>query len=78
MPKAMEMAERFEHAGIEALGMAKNILNRSFNLDQDTLSELEAYAQSVARQTAYHKDAVQRFLGKEPLRFMWSPRKDPS
>ena len=71
MLKAMELAACFENAGIEALGMAKNILNRSFNLDQDTLSELESYAQSVARHTPYHKEAVRRFLAKEPLRFNW-------
>lgn len=71
MQKAIALGHAFQHAGTQALGMAKNILNRSFNLDQDTLSELEAYAQAVARQTAYHKDAVKRFLEKEPLLFTW-------
>ena len=71
LAEALALAARFEHASTEALGMAKNILNRSFNLDQDTLAELESFAQPLARHTDYHKDAVTRFLGKKPLAFRW-------
>ncbi len=71
LPQALALAARFEYASIEALGIAKNVLNRSFNLDQDTLAELEACAQALARHTEYHKDAVARFLAKQPLAFHW-------
>lgn len=71
LDEAMALAETFCGASTEALGMAKNILNRSFNLDQDTLSELESYAQAVSIDSAYHEDAVRRFLGKQPLKFDW-------
>ena len=71
LQEALALAARFHHASTEALGMAKNVLNRSFNLDQDTLAELESYAQALARHTDYHKDAVARFLAKKPLAFRW-------
>jgi 2-(1,2-epoxy-1,2-dihydrophenyl)acetyl-CoA isomerase len=71
LEEALALAARFEQASTEALGMAKNVLNRSFNLDQDTLAELESYAQALARHTEYHKDAVARFLAKKPLAFRW-------
>jgi len=66
---ALALAERYHHASTEALGIAKNILNRSFNLDQDTLAELEAGAQAMVFTSDYHQEAVQNFLNKRPLRF---------
>ncbi len=69
--EALSLAARFADAPTQALGMAKNILNRSFNLDQDTLAELESYAQALAMHTDYHQDAVGRFLDKKPLAFRW-------
>jgi 2-(1,2-epoxy-1,2-dihydrophenyl)acetyl-CoA isomerase len=69
MHTALQMAERYHHASTEALGMAKNILNRSFNLDQDTLAELESSAQAIALHTSYHAQAVENFLQKKPLAF---------
>ena len=72
---ALELAARLADAPTEALGMAKNILNRSFNLDQDTLAELESYAQALAMHTDYHRDAVGRFLDKKPLVYQWDKRR---
>ena len=69
--EALALAARFAGAPTQALGMAKNVLNRSFNLDQDTLAELESYAQALAMHTEYHRDAVARFLAKKPLAFNW-------
>jgi 2-(1,2-epoxy-1,2-dihydrophenyl)acetyl-CoA isomerase len=69
LDEALAMAARYHDASTEALGIAKNILNRSFNLDQDTLAELEASAQALALHTAYHDEAVANFLQKRPLRF---------
>lgn len=67
--EALALAARYHDASTEALGIAKNILNRSFNLDQDTLAELESSAQALAIHTAYHDEAVGHFLQKQPLRF---------
>ena len=44
--EALAFAARFHDASTEALGLTKNVLNRSFNLDQDTLAEMEAMAQA--------------------------------
>ncbi|MCX7141836.1 MAG: enoyl-CoA hydratase/isomerase family protein [Proteobacteria bacterium] len=71
LEEALALAARLADAPTQALGMAKNILNRSFNLDQDTLAELESYAQALAMHTEYHRDAVGRFLAKKPLAFNW-------
>ncbi|MCD0502287.1 enoyl-CoA hydratase/isomerase family protein [Bordetella petrii] len=71
MDEALAMAARFHGASTEALGMSKNILNRSFNLDQSTLAELESHAQALAIHTGYHDAAVARFLDKQPLAFTW-------
>jgi 2-(1,2-epoxy-1,2-dihydrophenyl)acetyl-CoA isomerase len=64
-------AERFRNAPTEAIGMAKIILNQSFNLDRHALAELESYAQAVALETPYHHAAVADFLAKKPLGFVW-------
>jgi len=69
LQEALSLASRYHDASTEALGMAKNILNRSFNLDQDTLAELESSAQALAIHSEYHKEAVANFLAKRPLRF---------
>ncbi len=74
MAHARVLAERMAHAPTAALGMAKNVLNRSFNLDQDTLAEMEANAQAIALNSHYHRDAVRRFLDKQPLAYNW-PKK---
>lgn len=66
---ALELATRYHSASTEALGIAKNVLNRSFELDYDTLAELEANAQALALHTAYHDEAVANFLNKQPLKF---------
>lgn len=75
LDEALALAARFHDASTEAIGIAKNVLNRSFHLDYDTLAELEACAQALVRHTAYHKDAVNRFLGKRPLAFRWDAKK---
>jgi len=71
MDAARALADQFRNASREAIGISKNILNQSFNLDFRALGELEAFGQAVANDTDYHKAAVQRFLNKEPTLFDW-------
>ena len=71
MDEAREFASRFCHASTSAIGIAKNILNQSHNQDHRTLVELEASAQSIARSSDFHKEAVRRFKDKEPALFDW-------
>jgi 2-(1,2-epoxy-1,2-dihydrophenyl)acetyl-CoA isomerase len=68
---AFSLARRFCKASTLAIGLAKNVLNQSFNLDQRAMAELEAMAQALCMDSAYHKDAVQRFLDKKPALFDW-------
>ena len=68
---AFTLARRFCNASTLAIGLAKNVLNQSFNLDQRAMAELEAMAQALCMDSAYHKEAVQRFLDKKPALFDW-------
>lgn len=69
--RAMAFARRFRHASTAALGAAKSAMNQSYNLDQRTLAELEAYAQGLAIASSEHAEAVGRFLAKQPLAYDW-------
>ncbi|MHA7599912.1 enoyl-CoA hydratase/isomerase family protein [Alicycliphilus sp. T452] len=68
---AQALAQRFGLASTAAIGMAKTIMNQSFESDARTIAEMESYAQSMCRGSPYHQDAVRRFKAKEPLRFDW-------
>ena len=71
MAETRAFAERFLDAPTQAIGLAKTIMNQSFNLDHRTMLELEAMAQAVARDSDYHKAAIRRFAEKEPALFDW-------
>ncbi len=72
---AQALARRFGEASTAAIGLAKTIMNQSFESDARTLAELESYAQAMCRSSPYHQDAVRRFKAKEPLRFDWDKLK---
>ena len=71
LSEALNYAKRFSTSSPLATGQAKIILNQSFNLDQRALADIEAWAQALCLDSAYHKSAVQRFLKKEPVAFDW-------
>ena len=71
MAEARAFAGRFRHASTDAIGIAKNILNNSFNNDLKTLLELEASGQGIASTSDYHTEAVRRFADKAPALFDW-------
>ena len=68
---AQALARRFGEASTAAIGMAKTLMNQSFESDARTLAEMESYAQSMCRGSPYHQEAIRRFKAKEPLRFDW-------
>ena len=68
---AFNLAKRFTKASTLGLGLAKNILNQSFHLDQRAMGELEALAQALCMDSSYHKEAIARFLNKQPSLFDW-------
>lgn len=69
LAEALAMADRMSEASPIAFGMAKSILGQSFHMDRHALAEMEAYAQALAMDSEYHRDAGARFLAKQPLRF---------
>lgn len=77
LEEALSLAARFEHAPAGALAIAKQMLNRSFESDRRTVFEYEAMAQSLCRESAFHQEAVSRFLAKQPPLFDWE-RSDPA
>ena len=77
---AMDDARRFARklckGPTAAIGVAKNILNQSFNQDHRTLLELEAMGQTICRDTDFHKEAVRRFAAKETPLYDWEHMDD--
>ncbi|HYE71561.1 MAG TPA: enoyl-CoA hydratase/isomerase family protein [Aquabacterium sp.] len=63
---AMAFARRFEAAPRASLGMAKSVLNQALESDRRTVLGLEAMAQAICRESAFHQEAVRRFLAREP------------
>ncbi len=68
---AHAFAARFVDASPEAIGLAKRIMNVAFETPRADAFAAEADAQAAANATGYHRDAVARFLAKEPLAFDW-------
>ena len=68
MERAMEFAGRFRHASRQAIGLTKNVLNQSLTLDEGAVSQLEAYAQSVAFTTDYCGEAINNFEKRPGIR----------
>ncbi|RJG26439.1 enoyl-CoA hydratase/isomerase family protein [Massilia cavernae] len=62
---AIEFAQRFDHAPTHVLGMAKGILNRSFETDRHALTQLEAAFQGLCAGSSYHAESLNLFLSKE-------------
>lgn len=74
MPRALALAESFAAASPLAVALLKRI-----GLDPGAMEaalEHEANAQALCFQTRPHRDAVQRFLDKQPLAFQWPARRD--
>lgn len=69
--RARAIADSFVQAPPTAVSLAKRAVNMSLGSDLQTMLELEASAQGVAFTTEYHREAVARFLRKEPALFQW-------
>lgn len=69
MDRAWEMARMMVQSSPTAFALTKAISGRALESDAETLANLEAQAQSICLTSAYHIDAVDRFVNKQPLRF---------
>lgn len=63
---ALVFAGRFDDAPTEAIGIAKSIMNRTFETSREMIVMQEAAAQALCRESEYHRDAVQRFIDRSP------------
>jgi len=72
MPAAMELAQRLAHGPTRAIGMMKNMLNRSFESDLGSALEREAAMQGIAVSTSDVKEGVMSFFEKRPPDFTGS------
>ncbi|MGS1011269.1 enoyl-CoA hydratase/isomerase family protein [Achromobacter anxifer] len=71
LEQALAMAERFHSAPTQALGLAKSIMNRTFESTREDIYAQEAAAQAICRDSAFHRDAARRFVEKLPPAYKW-------
>lgn len=69
--RARALAHAFTEASPVAVGLTKQALNASLNQDLHTMLAMEADGQGIAFSTAYRREAADRFMAKEPLRYRW-------
>lgn len=74
LPAALAMAARFEHAPVNAIGITKTVMNRSFESTRQTVYAQEASGFALCSESAFHQEAVRRFLAKEPALYQWSEK----
>ncbi|MDM9560940.1 MULTISPECIES: enoyl-CoA hydratase/isomerase family protein [Bordetella] len=73
---AIALAARFEQAPAGALGIMKSVMNHAFESDRRTVYMQEAMAQSLCRESAFHREAARRFIDKQPPLYQW-PQEQP-
>lgn len=70
--RARQLAHSFTQASPTALSIIKRAMNASLGNDLGTMLEIEATGQGLARSTDYHRDAIQRYMNKQPQQFQWA------
>ena len=71
LERAQLLAGCFRHASAVAFSLIKSALARTFESDLAGMLEVEAAAQGIAFSSEYHRNAVQRFVQKQPPLFRW-------
>jgi len=66
---ALALAARIATASPDAFGLAKQALNQAQSQDLRANLEIEAAYQGICFTSDFHKEAVRRFLAKEPALF---------
>ncbi len=64
LSRSLEIAESFASSSTVALGLAKSLLNQSFESSLEEILQKEAMVQGIAFTTADHKEGVRAFLEK--------------
>lgn len=68
---AQEMAGRMTNGSAVSQALSKSLFDRSLSSSQADLTDAECAAQQTARMTDFHREAVRRFLAKEPRLYDW-------
>ena len=76
--RAQAMARSFVGASPTAVALIKRSLHDALGGGLSSLLASEANAQSIAAGTSAHREAVQRFLSKQPPHFVWPPIHTPN
>ena len=71
LPAAQEMARKLTAASPVAMAQAKQLIDRSLDSTPAEMLEAEVEAQPHCRASAFHKEAVKRFMNKEPRLYDW-------
>lgn len=72
LDRTQEIAETFASSPTIAIGLAKSLLNRSFESTFDDMLREESMVQGIAFTTADHKEGVRAFLDKTKPNFTGS------
>lgn len=68
---ALAFAQRFHDAPTAAIGIAKGAMNRAFESERHEMYAQEALAQALCLQSEFHREAVRRFVEKQPPLYAW-------
>lgn len=71
LTQAHVLARRLTAGPSEAFGLAKRMLNSSYESDYATLASLEGAAQGLCLSSEYHREAATRFAHGEPALYDW-------
>lgn len=69
--RAQALAASMSKLPLTALSLTKRLFNASLNSDLNTMLDLEAAGQGIARSTAFHREAAARFIDKRPPVYRW-------
>ena len=76
LPRALALADSFAGASPLAVSLVKRATGDAGALA--AMLDAEANVQALAFGSAEHRDAVQRFLDKQPLPFQWPTHQEPA
>jgi 2-(1,2-epoxy-1,2-dihydrophenyl)acetyl-CoA isomerase len=76
LARAQALARSFVGASPLAVSLVKRALAAAPQASLDTMLETEAQAQALCATSAEHRDAIARFLDKQPAAFRWPEGED--
>ncbi len=74
LPAAQAYAARLAEGPKTAHGLAKKLVNRSFERNWSDIAEAEADGQTLLFTSDFSKEAIRRFLAKEPALYNWDAK----